>query len=77
MSAEAPKPILATFSVTLDGRGSVAYFHVCWDVLFGRAVVIRHWIHRPGLADAPGKSELDFFSIVSDWPNPKGVDGRI
>ena len=61
--------------VLLDGRGSVAYFHLCWDVLFCRAVDIRHWVHRPGRADAPGKSELDLdlFTIVSDWS--KGVNG--
>ena len=36
-------------------------------------LLIRHWVHRPGRADAPGKSELDFFTIVSDWS--KGVEG--
>ena len=31
-------------------------------------LLIRHWVHRPGRADAPGNIELDFFTIVSDWP---------
>ena len=30
-------------------------------------LLIRHWVHRPGRAVAPGKSELVFFTIVSDW----------
>jgi hypothetical protein len=36
-------------------------------------LLIRHWVHRPGRADAPGKSKLYFFTIVSDWS--KGIKG--
>ena len=36
-------------------------------------LLIRHWVHRPVRAYVPGKSELDFFTIVSDWS--KGVEG--
>ena len=42
-------------------------------MFFLAGLLIKHCVHRPGRADAPGKSELDFFTIVSDWS--KGVEG--